>query len=500
MKLISLKYEDPANRLHSYDFDFDNERVEEKQLEPLCFVGLNGSGKSKLLEIIAKIFFFLDANRQSKTKTIRVPDANFTFEYLLQPNRKYNTIRIEGVARNSFEVYADGYLIDTQEYFEVMPSKIIGYSSGHNETISPLFSELLITDLKKIRSYVADSGEKGNLDLTRTLFLNRDTTKLLLLTSFIFSGYKGRDGIPTLSTSKALLSKFKEFINLIALASFRIVIDTGGGRIVLSNRMETVINKLRRCAVIESVTETSKERRFELDFYICDRVIEALVFEFETAQGLFEDLYELYSLNLISSTKNKTHITFDLPEDKLNIIVQKPLAETTYQNLSDGEHQFIQIFAALVLFSKEDSIFLLDEPESHFNPAWRAKFVLLLDEILSVKQKSSEFLISTHSPYLVSACRSQNVTIFERKGKAINSRSPKKETYGATFDFLLNELFGLSSQISELSKKSIESILKTGDPNQMKQALALFAESSHKRDLYEAIIRKGESLDFKDLK
>ena len=498
MKLISLKYKDPANRLHSYDFDFDNERVEEKQLEPLCFVGLNGSGKSKLLEIIAKIFFFLDANRQSKTKTIRVPDANFTFEYLLQPNRKYNTVRIEGVARNSFEVYADGNLINRQEYFEVMPSNIIGYSSGHNETISPLFSELLIKDLKKIRADVADSGEKGNLDLTRTLFLNRDTTKLLLLASFIFSGYKGRDGIPTITTSKALLSKFKEFINLKALASFRIIIDTDGGRIVLSNRMETVINKLRRCAVIESVTETSKERRFELDFYMCGKVIEAFVLEFETAEDLFEDLYELYSLNLISSTKSKTHIAFDIPEDKLNIIVNKPLAETTYQNLSDGEHQFIQIFAALVLFSKEDSIFLLDEPESHFNPAWRAKFILLLNDILSSKQRSSEFLISTHSPYLVSACRSQNVTIFERDGDSITSRSPRKETFGATFEDLLRDLFEIVSSVSEHSKKSIEKILDSKDIERMKEALVLFGESPYKRDIYEAILRSGTELKLKD--
>ena len=499
MKLISLQYQDPVNNLQSYDFDFDKDREEINELEPLCFVGLNGSGKSKLLEIIAKVFFLIDGSRQDHSKSKITSSANFKLVYNLLPSRLYRTVTVVGSIGKAILITVDeDKKLDVSDYAEVIPSNIIGYSSGHNETISPLFLKLRKDELSLIRSSVEDQGSKGNLDLTRTLFLDRDTTKLLLLAAFLFAGQKGRDGFPTISSSKRLISKFSEFINLKQLLSFHITINTDGKRIVLSQRMENVINKLRRCSLMANVIENDKDRIYEFDFFVCEKSKEAFINQFGNAQNFFESLYELSSLNLISSTKTNQHVVFSIPEDELKVLVQKPLAEIAYRNLSDGEHQFIQIFTSLILFARDDSIFLLDEPESHFNPSWRAKFVLLIDELLGAKQKSSEFLISTHSPYLVSACKSRNVTIFKRESDSISCLQPKKETFGGTFDDLLRELFEVISPISAHSKNSIDKVIQSNDAEKMKLALALFAESPYKRDLYEAILRKGQSLELKE--
>ena len=496
MKLLSLKYRDPNNRLKAYDFDFANGReLSGRKLEPLCFVGLNGSGKSKLIELLAEIFFTLDANRKHEASAHkqRQCKSNFTLHYKLRPGRGFQVVRVEGKQGSEPVIYVDDATeaLAPTEWDAVLPSNIVGYSSGHNETISPLFLDLRQNDLGAALKQL-ESGQAGDVEQTRTLFLDRDTTKLLLLTTYLFEGVKGLKNFPTRESSRALLQRFREFIRLDRVLSFQLIIDTQKDHIKLSRRMADTLSKLQRCALMTDTARAKNERRYVLDFFVNDIAREALVKSFETPQAFFSALYELNSLNLLNKGAKAGTEVFSIPDAELKVVLNSPQAEATYQSLSDGEHQFIQIFGAAVLFGRDDSLFLLDEPESHFNPAWRAKFVFLLDELLGEKQKSAEFLISTHSPYLVSACKKSNVVKFVRDEHGISFDRLEEETYGASFDVLLKALFDMRGLVAEIAKKDLQAVVQSeaSAESRIERLETEFGDSYEKRLLIN-MLRKG---------
>lgn len=495
MKLLSLIYNQPKNAAQTYKFNFANGREIGRKFEPLCFVGLNGSGKSKLIELIAEIFFTLDANRElaNSNNNQKSCKANFELCYQLRPNRKYGFIKVVGELGKKPKVTVgdDDKILNVSEYKNVLPSNIVGYSSGHNETISPLFFDLRRNELNQIRD-VLEEGQAGVQDTTRTLFLDRETTKLLLITAFIFKNKTGRDNFPPKKALNNLLSKFSEIINIEQLISFQLIIDTNKNKILLSQRMENALTRLCDCALLFNKDLAEKERRFELDFVINEKTKEVMTEQFKHPQEFFEVLYELSSINLISNRGRTPHVFFSFPDEYLKVILKKPLAETTYTHLSDGEHQFIQIFTSAVLFARDDSIFLLDEPESHFNPAWRAKFIFLLEELLGESQKSTEFLISTHSPYLVSACKKSNVIKFVRDEKGVEHQPLEDETYGASFDVLLKALFDMKGLVSEIAKKDLQKIVQSdlSSEEKVKKLENEFGDSYEKRLLIN-MLNKG---------
>ncbi|MBK8654708.1 MAG: hypothetical protein IPN20_12560 [Haliscomenobacter sp.] len=62
------------------EFTFSNEELSKNRLEPICLVGLNGSGKSNLLELIAEIFYYLDIYAHQTENSLENFKNGFGFE------------------------------------------------------------------------------------------------------------------------------------------------------------------------------------------------------------------------------------------------------------------------------------------------------------------------------------------------------------------------------------------------------------------------------------
>jgi len=84
----------PPNFKISFKTSGDNSKL---NIEPICFVGLNGSGKSNVLEALCEIFYYLEtyhlADRKSKSFSSFKTKFGFEIEYTL-PKLSFDTARV----------------------------------------------------------------------------------------------------------------------------------------------------------------------------------------------------------------------------------------------------------------------------------------------------------------------------------------------------------------------------------------------------------------------
>ena len=166
--------------------------------------------------------------------------------------------------------------------------------------------------------------------------------------------------------------------------------------------------------------------------------------------------------------------------------------------MSDGEHQLLQILGAIILLNNGSALFLLDEPETHFNPEWRSKFIWLINECLKANptevEREQEIVLTTHSPFMISDSKKSNV-VWLKADKRDGPEEVTINTYGTSVTNLLNEFFGKQRQIADVSWKDMLEDLKSDDINELNDALSKYGDSHEKamilQKLNKLIIEKG---------
>jgi restriction system-associated AAA family ATPase len=484
---------------------------EENYISANCFIGINGSGKSQTLEIIAEIFLFLEnVFRIENKKNNLFSPFGFRIEYeIFKDNIEYLVIfDCQEIKTKEKDIHIEIYKRNDVEFlpidivnvnlYDFLPNKIIGYSSGDNETISLPFDSYY--DEYAEYTYLRAFGKVSGNDYEPNLyFMNYNTNLGIAISSLIF-----REDIPNIDS----ILKVLEIDDLI---SFQITIQTlppqspnkSKGGVILTEELEEWKNKLIKLADKPFYDEKHKKHILK---YNLDKVTRAAFkSNFSNAFELYTCLYKLELLNNLivdKSTKEKikkerkarrllTKMPMVSDVNKVLSYSQLKLKlnngnEVDYLSLSDGEHQFLNVFGTILMISQNNCLFLLDEPETHFNPKWRRTFISTLKEI-TINRKQ-DMIITTHSPFVVSDCKNENVYIFKRENETVSIKNPQKKTYGASFDNILDMAFDIKIPISKDSLDEIEELNKNNDPNEISDKLEDYGESIEKNKLLSRII------------
>jgi predicted ATPase len=127
----------------------------------------------------------------------------------------------------------------------------------------------------------------------------------------------------------------------------------------------------------------------------------------------------------------------------------------TFRELSEGEQQLLTVVGMLRFTRDEDSLFLLDEPDTHLNPAWGIEYLSMLRKHAHTGQ-NSHLLVATHDPLVLTNLRKNQVSILERdlESGVVGSFEPDEDPMGMGVQGILRNMFGLRSAVgTEVQKK-----------------------------------------------
>lgn len=120
--------------------------------------------------------------------------------------------------------------------------------------------------------------------------------------------------------------------------------------------------------------------------------------------------------------------------------------EVTYRDLSEGEQQLLLVLGLLKFTARSESLFLLDEPDTHLNPAWSTQYLDFLGRFIPDPQ-TCHIVMATHDPLVFSSLeRSQVRIILRGEAGAVKAEQPLHDPRGLGIPAILaSDLFRLPS-------------------------------------------------------
>lgn len=508
-------------------------KTNNEPLEPLCLIGPNGSGKSQFLQLVAEIFQAAwHAHAPDEERDLANSDAIFELHYHIRPCKDdpYVLARLtraaKGKSAGPIELHVqkeDDWVSlkpGSPDFGKHLPSLIIGYTSGDNETMSLPFMVSRAGYASSVATAaLASSGPTKPPPDNRALLIDYGTNLELLFANLTMAQPHVRKDILRHARLEDLAS-CRCVVRLAHSAAPKAPasVKKAGGRkgIQLTDELEAILRKLERSATCWHLDE--KTETYTFDYFIDDATRQALSHFFSSALDLYRSLHKFALLNdLVIPKAARERMRKAVRERRLATRLPEPQQEHTvfafeevrfhpcsdkgaqipvdYVSLSDGEHQQALILGLFSMITDHNALFLLDEPESHFNPQWRVQFVKRLLS-LQVARGDQDVLLTSHAPFVPADIPRQQVLIFKRPGVTTEVNNPEIETFGANFDRILEHCFEIRPPLSQLARDEIEGLLDSTDIEKLETALPQLGSSVEKSFVADRLrqLRKGKKL------
>ncbi|WP_234915388.1 AAA family ATPase, partial [Vibrio anguillarum] len=454
-------------------------------------IGWNGTGKSNVLEALAVLFRDLimgkndngEKDKPSFSYTLRYFCHHKEIEISADPDRTKDAYLVgyrdlgEKLENTTLQVDFFSELTDDSTLVglkfnefkkrqdEFLPKYVFGYYSGHSDRLQSVFRPYLQQYDKKLRN--SKSEDPG----LRRLFYALPVHSQFVLLAFVLNQddlvrhfLDTQLGLETDENAESIdsvllelnepswnLNKGKDPKGTYGACKDKPDIFWGAEGVVRDflNRVHKVATAPIKISRKDDATLWNKKGREYLYMFIKDVTRLTELVGDQEPREFFRDLESTYVSELIS-------------EVRIRVKLKKNDGSVTFRELSEGEQQLLTVLGLLRFTAEEESLFLLDEPDTHLNPKWSVDYIDYLNKFVNSGSKgenNSHIVLTTHNPIAIAELTRDQVQILSRddETRTIESHKPHYDPQGMGYaGIITSDMFGLGSSLDKRTQKRLE--------------------------------------------
>ncbi len=473
MRLLRV-YIDGYRNLKNVTVDFDKDSL------TTVVIGENGSGKSNLIEAIVEVFRAYDLRLDSKLKFafeidfkckgvfVRLRSGPKFNGYSIVDDPEFDYLRCKEIweqeskkpetwsSMRSYVNEAHGVNTDIREH---LPDLIFGYYSGDGRRLEALF------DTHQSRYYGVINKDRPDSEydtarIARRLFYCRPIHGALALLSYLAKSSKGQDAKALLTDRLGItgfhsaLVHFKQpsWYTKGQPSALRDAVDVWGSH----GPAGDCARALQHIAFYplslagKVVVDYRKKPRAEAQL-ACFVRDETALKQFAANYATDQDMFAALEAADISDLFREMIVWVTRQNDESGDI--------SFSDLSDGERQLLMVLGLIRVSRGKEALFLLDEPDTHLNPAWQLTYLELIREWTEVAadEDKCQIIMTTHNPLTIASLTKSEVRVMQTQSDGqIKVSEPYADPRGMGFTSTLTEIFGLPTTLDPKTQKDID--------------------------------------------
>lgn len=412
-------------------------------------IGQNGVGKSNLIEIIVSIFRSIDLGEK----------AGFSYELEYECRGHHIKVRLDTDNKENNTVnigdQAKSFAFLKKNANEYLPLNIFTYYSGTNWRVEQLFVKHQVQFYKALT--------QGDDQLLRRFFYCRPEHSFFVLLAFLVDqdptckDILDQLGIESLDSVLFCLKKpywFKNKPNEIMKEDGdpRFWYSRGVVRDFLDNLWEKAVapidNKERKTVDFRGRSEIQER----LYLFLPDKQsLEQLNASYPSTTTLFKNLESTYIADLLENVD----VTVNL----------KSGGQITFDQLSEGERQLLTVLGLMRFTNDDESLFLLDEPDTYLNPRWKLDYFEQIEKVLKYAGEesktnswgSSQVILTTHDPMMLTSLHKNQVRVLTQDGLNKSSEIPTEDPINMGVEAIIqSDLYGIRTSLDKEVQRKID--------------------------------------------